>query len=53
VKRNADGRMNRSYLGGFLVNPSPTNVALVTTRFQLFSAEQFVHRIEQKRAAQK
>jgi hypothetical protein len=49
VKRNADGRINRSYLGGFRVNPSPTNVALVTTRFQLFSAEQFVHLIEQKR----
>lgn len=28
--------MNLSYLGGFLVNPCPTNVTLVTIRFQLF-----------------
>ena len=29
------GRMNLSILTGFLVNPSPTNVALLTIRFQL------------------
>ncbi len=28
--------MNLSYLGGFRVNPWPTNVTLVTIRFQLF-----------------
>lgn len=31
-----DGLMNLSYLGGFRVNPWPTNVTLVTIRFQLF-----------------
>ena len=30
--------MKRSYLGGFLVNPSPTYVTLVTIRFHDFSA---------------
>ena len=27
--------MNRSYLGGFLVNPSPTKVTLVIIRFHI------------------
>jgi hypothetical protein len=30
--------MNRSYFGGFLVNPGPTNVALVTIRFHCLAA---------------
>ena len=29
--------MNLSYFGGFLVNPSPTYVTLVTMRFHDFS----------------
>ena len=33
------GRMNLSYFGGFRVNPSPTNVTLVTIRFQAFSVK--------------
>lgn len=33
VNRSPEGRMNRSYLGGFLVKAGPTNVALVTIRF--------------------
>jgi hypothetical protein len=32
---SAIGRTNRSIFTGFLVNPSPTNVALLTIRFQL------------------
>lgn len=31
--RRAIGRINRSIFTGFLVNPSPTNVAFVTIRF--------------------
>ena len=31
------GLMNRSYLGGFRVNPSPTYVTLVTILFHAFS----------------
>lgn len=34
--RNAIGLMNRSSLTGLRVNPSPTNVAFVTIRFQAF-----------------
>ena len=34
--RSAIGRINRSIFTGFLVNPSPTNVALVTIRFHAF-----------------
>ncbi|KAH1022554.1 hypothetical protein HUJ04_011938 [Dendroctonus ponderosae] len=36
LKRKAMGLMNRSNFGGFLVKPSPTNVTLVTIRFQAF-----------------
>ena len=35
VIRRAIGRMKRSSLTGLRVNPSPTNVALLTIRFQL------------------
>lgn len=34
--RRAIGRMNRSIFTGFLVKPSPTNVAFVTIRFHAF-----------------
>jgi hypothetical protein len=30
--------MNRSYFGGFLVNPGPTNVAFVTILFHCLAA---------------
>jgi len=33
VNRSPVGRMNRSYFGGFLVKPGPTNVAFVTILF--------------------
>lgn len=33
------GLIKRSYLGGFLVNPSPTYVTLVTILFHAFSRE--------------
>mmetsp|Transcript_1815 Transcript_1815/g.3305 ORF Transcript_1815/g.3305 Transcript_1815/m.3305 type:complete len:232 (-) Transcript_1815:192-887(-) len=33
LKRRPIGLINRSYLGGFRVNPSPTKVTLVTIRF--------------------
>jgi hypothetical protein len=36
VKRKPLGRMKRSYFGGFLVNPGPTNVAFVIMRFHDF-----------------
>mmetsp|Transcript_13476 Transcript_13476/g.43015 ORF Transcript_13476/g.43015 Transcript_13476/m.43015 type:complete len:256 (+) Transcript_13476:113-880(+) len=36
LKRRPEGRMKRSYLGGLRVNESPTNVTLVTMRFQAF-----------------
>lgn len=39
VKRNPEGRMKRSYLGGFLVKPGPTNVTLVTILFHCFAAK--------------
>ena len=39
VKRNPVGRMNRSYFGGFLVKPGPTNVAFVTILFHCFAAK--------------
>jgi len=31
--------MNRSYFGGFLVNPAPTKVALVTILFHCLAAQ--------------
>ena len=34
---SAMGRINRSNLGGFRVNPSPTNVCFVIIRFHAFS----------------
>jgi hypothetical protein len=37
LKRRAIGRINRSYFGGFRVNPSPTNVTFVIIRFHSFS----------------
>lgn len=37
VKRSPDGRMKRSYFGGFLVKPGPTNVAFVTILFHCFA----------------
>ena len=36
LKRSAAGRTNRSNLGGFLVNDSPTKVTLFTCRFHCF-----------------
>ena len=39
VNRNPEGRMNRSYLGGFLVKAGPTNVALVTILFHCLAAK--------------
>lgn len=39
VNRNPEGRINRSYLGGFLVKPGPTNVALVTILFHCLAAK--------------
>lgn len=39
VNRNPDGRMNRSYFGGFLVNPAPTKVAFVTILFHCLAAK--------------
>lgn len=38
-KRRPLGRMKRSYFGGFLVNPGPTNVTLVTILFHCLAAE--------------
>lgn len=38
VKRRPVGRTNRSYFGGFLVNPAPTKVALVTILFHCLAA---------------
>lgn len=38
VNRKPVGRMKRSYFGGFLVNPGPTNVALVTILFHCLAA---------------
>lgn len=38
VNRNPEGRMKRSYLGGFLVKPGPTNVHFVTILFHCFAA---------------
>lgn len=38
VNRKPDGRINLSYLGGFLVKPGPTNVALVTILFHCLAA---------------
>lgn len=35
-ERPTMGRMNLSYLGGFLVKPSPTYVTFVTIRFHAF-----------------
>lgn len=35
-KKITIGRIKRSYFGGFLVKPSPTNVTLVTIRFHAF-----------------
>lgn len=40
VKRNPDGRMKRSYFGGFLVNPAPTNVAFVIILFHCLAAKE-------------
>jgi hypothetical protein len=37
LKRRAIGRINRSYFGGFRVNPSPTKVTFVIIRFHSFS----------------
>lgn len=39
VKRKPEGRMNLSYLGGFLVKPGPTNVAFVTILFHCLAAK--------------
>lgn len=39
VKRKPVGRMKRSYFGGFLVNPGPTNVTLVSILFHCLAAE--------------
>lgn len=39
------GRINRSYLGGFRVNPSPTYVTLVTILFHAFPNDTIVHQI--------
>lgn len=40
VNRNPEGRMKRSYLGGFLVKPGPTNVHFVTILFHCFAARE-------------
>lgn len=39
VNRSPDGRINRSYLGGFLVKAGPTNVAFVTILFHCFAVK--------------
>lgn len=38
VNRKPDGRMKRSYFGGFLVKPCPTNVTLVIILFHCLAA---------------
>lgn len=48
VNRNPDGRMNRSYFGGFLVNPAPTKVAFVTILFHCFAAKMSTYQNGQK-----
>ena len=40
VKRRPDGRMKRSYFGGFLVKLGPTNVAFVIILFHCLAAKQ-------------
>lgn len=39
VNRNPEGRINRSYFGGFRVNPGPTNVAFVIILFHCLAIE--------------
>ena len=43
VNRNPEGRINRSYFGGFLVKPAPTNVAFVIILFHCLAVEETKH----------
>jgi hypothetical protein len=40
VKHKSVGWMNRSYFGGFLVDPAPANVAFVTILFHYLVAHE-------------